>query len=155
MDRRALAQGLYPSMRKLAEAVGVDHGLVSKSVALARLPEAITGAFPNPTQIQFRWGAVLADALQKDPESVMRRAKALKAKPRASASEVLDALLRDDVVNGSPPAQPVVIRAAGKGVATIAQDAKGRVTVRIEAGVLSDKQRDALERQLRILLKAD
>jgi ParB family chromosome partitioning protein len=155
MYRRALDEGLYPSMRKLADGVGVDLALVSKSVALARLPAAVIDAFPNPTQIQFRWGPALAEALQKDPDGVLRRAKKLKGEPPALAAQVFEALLREEgVLNGSTP-KPTQLRAEGKQVASIAQDAKGRVTVRIEAGVLNEKQREQLERQLKALLKAE
>jgi ParB family chromosome partitioning protein len=55
MYRKALDEGLYPSLRKLAESVKVDVSLVSKSVSLARLPEAVVAAFPSPLDIQFRW----------------------------------------------------------------------------------------------------
>ncbi|EFK95109.1 parB-like partition protein, partial [sediment metagenome] len=79
MYRRALDEGLYPSQRRLAESLGVDVSLVSKSLSLARLPEAVVGAFASPLEIQFRWAQPLAEALQKDPDGVLARAAKLRA----------------------------------------------------------------------------
>ena len=48
MYRKALADGLYCSLRRLAESLSVDVSLVSKSVSLARLPETVVAAFQSP-----------------------------------------------------------------------------------------------------------
>jgi len=77
MYRKALDDGLYPSLRKLAEAIQVDVSLVSKSVALSRLPQSVVQAFASPLEIQFRWAQPLGEALQKDPQGVIERAKTL------------------------------------------------------------------------------
>jgi hypothetical protein len=53
MYRKALDEGLYPSLRKLAEAVKVDVSLVSKSLALARLPESVVAAFRHRSTSNF------------------------------------------------------------------------------------------------------
>jgi ParB family chromosome partitioning protein len=75
--RRALQSGLYRSLRQLAHAVGRDPGIVSRYVAIAELPEPVLKAFGSPVVIQKRWGEKLADAVQRDPDGVVSRAKAL------------------------------------------------------------------------------
>lgn len=78
MYKRALDEGLYPSQRRLSQALGVDVSLVSKSLSLARLPPAVVAAFASPLEIQFRWAQPLAEALQRDPEAVLARAALLR-----------------------------------------------------------------------------
>ena len=51
MYRKALDDGLYSSLRRLSESLGVDVSLVSKSVSLARLPETVVAAFQSPLDI--------------------------------------------------------------------------------------------------------
>ena len=77
MYRKALDEGLYPSLRRLFEGLGVGVSLVSKSVTLTRLPDAIVTAFDGPLDTQFRWAAPLAEAVQKDPDGIMARARLL------------------------------------------------------------------------------
>lgn len=144
MYRQALDEGLYPSLRKLSEALGVDVSMVSKSIALARLPLAVVEAFPSPLEIQYRWSQPLADAVQKDPEATIAKAIALKiGTPRASAANVFAALTKV-VLNGSTMPVPIEISRSGKKLASIENDAKGRVLVRFEAGALPDTKRKAL-----------
>jgi ParB family chromosome partitioning protein len=153
MYRRALDEGLFASQRKLSEALGVDVALVSKSLSLARLPDLVVRAFATPLDIQFRWAQPLAEAVQKDPDGVVGRAKALLAAggPRP-ARDVLAALLGAPagVLNGSTPAaeQPPSERQerygkAGAGARlTVHRD--GRVTVEADSGALSGEQLQAL-----------
>jgi ParB family chromosome partitioning protein len=148
MYRRALDHGLYPSMRKLAEGLGVDVALVSKSLTLARLPEAVVAAFSSPLQIQFRWAQPLAEALQKDPEGVLARAK--KAKALASQPAQILALLveGEKALNGSTPPADTEIRVKGKRAAIVTADARGRVLVRFEAGAVPAQKRAELAKLL-------
>jgi ParB family chromosome partitioning protein len=135
MYRRALDEGLYPSLRKLAEAVQVDVSLVSKSLALARLPAAVVEAFASPLEIQFRWAQPLSELLQKDPDAVLARARDLKGQGQAlSAQAVFNALTGLDVVSASGPA--LHVRRDGRKLATLTRDARGRASLRFEAGVL-------------------
>lgn len=149
MYRRALDEGLYPSQRKLAESLGVDISLVSKSLALARLPDAVVRAFPSPLDIQFRWAQPLAEALQKDPDGMLARAVSLKAAAQPlPAAQVLAALLSGDragVLNRSTPvpAERLIKGQAGR-QATLSRDGQGRVLLRFGAGALSE----AAEREL-------
>lgn len=92
--RRALQTGLYRSMRQLAHAVGRDPGIVSRYVAIAELPAPVLKAFGSPMVIQKRWGEKLAEAVQRDPDGVVTRAKALAESVAAIApAEVFDRLL--------------------------------------------------------------
>tara|TARA_Y100001972_G_scaffold62829_1_gene76827 strand:- start:248 stop:1162 length:915 start_codon:yes stop_codon:yes gene_type:complete len=144
MYRRALDSGLYPSQRKLAEALSVDLSLVSKSLALARLPQAVLEAFSSPLEVQFRWAQPLGEALQRDPEGLVRRAKSLQPqKGRLSGRQVFEHLMGkagEGVLNGSTPsAQPT---APAK--VQVSRDAQGRALVRFEPGVLTVEREAAL-----------
>lgn len=93
MYAKALDEGLFPSARKLAEEVGIDHSQLSKALSLARLPMEVLNAFRTPLDLQYRWVADLADALQKDPEMVMSVAKEIqKEEPRPASVEVFGRL---------------------------------------------------------------
>ena len=149
MYRRALDDGLYPSQRRLADALGVDVALVSKSLSLARLPDAVVQAFPSPLEIQFRWAQPLAEALQKDPEGLLARAAQVRQAPAPrTAAQVLAWLVGgagevgapaasgERVLNGSTAA-PRRIRAADGRQAVVRRDARGRLVVQFDAGALS------------------
>lgn len=96
MYRRALDEGLFPSMRKLADEVGADVGNVSKAIGIARLPDEILDAFPRRLDIQYRWSTVLTKLCEKDSDGIKVRANALvRAKlsgSKLTASEVFDRL---------------------------------------------------------------
>lgn len=152
MYRRALDEGLYPSLRKLAEAVKVDVSLVSKSVSLARLPDAVIQAFPSPLDIQFRWAQPLCECVQKDPEGLLERARLLKLEDQGlTANQVFDALTRpvtaSRVVEVAPP--PLV---AGRNAsvappaASMVVSARGDVTIKVPAKALAAERREALKR---------
>ncbi len=140
MYRRALDEGLYPSQRKLSEALGVDISLVSKSLALARLPPAVVGAFSSPLEIQFRWAQPLAEALQRDPDGVIARAQQLQlAEPRRPAAQVLAGLLGQGgagVLNRSTPPERLIEGRSGRR-ARISRDALGQTLLRFSPGALS------------------
>ena len=54
MYAKALDEGLFPSARKLAEEVGIDHSQLSKALSLARLPLDVLNAFRTPLDLQYR-----------------------------------------------------------------------------------------------------
>jgi ParB family transcriptional regulator, chromosome partitioning protein len=138
MYRRALDEGLYPSQRKLAEALGVDISLVSKSLSLARLPEGVVAAFGSPLDIQFRWAQPLSEALQRDPDAMLARAAQLRsAGGTPSAAQVFAVLTgqASPVLNGSTPRRRLIPGAAGLS-ASMARDAQGRVVIQFPAGAL-------------------
>ena len=72
MYRRALDEGLFPSLRQLAAHIGRDHGDISKALGIAALPAEVAAAFASPNDIQFRWASVLTDALERDRAAVLR-----------------------------------------------------------------------------------
>ena len=155
MYRKALDEGLYPSLRRLSESLGVDVSLVSKSVTLARLPDTVVAAFDSPLDIQFRWAAPLAETVQKDPEGILARARSLTAgSPRpASAALVFAALVAGPTGVVVKPLA-IEITKAGKRAATLTSDAKGRAVIQFEAGALVDTKRKALARVIEDFLKA-
>ncbi|WP_298236335.1 ParB/RepB/Spo0J family partition protein [uncultured Azohydromonas sp.] len=75
MYRRALKEGLFPSQRMLAVAVGADSGNVSRAIKVAELPEEILAAFGSPLAVQFAWASDLTDALQRDREAALAAAR--------------------------------------------------------------------------------
>ena len=157
MYRKALDDGLYASLRRLSEGLGVDVSLVSKSVTLARLPDTVVAAFSSPLDIQFRWASPLAEAVQKDPEGTLARARTMSAEGQTplSAASVFAALVGapgKGVLNGSTPAALEIFK-AGKKAATLASDSKGRAVVRFETGALPDARRKALARLIEDFLK--
>jgi ParB family chromosome partitioning protein len=72
MYRRALDEGLFPSLRQLAAHIGRDHSDISKAMRIAALPQEVVAAFPSPNDIQFRWAALLTEALDRDRDAVLR-----------------------------------------------------------------------------------
>ena len=94
MYAKALDEGLFPSARRLAEEVGIDHSQLSKALSLARLPVDLVRAFQSPLDLQYRWVADLTDALQRDPEQVLLRAKAIQNEdPRPASADVFGRLV--------------------------------------------------------------
>lgn len=156
MYRRALDEGLYPSQRRLAESLGVDGSLVSKAMALARLPEVVVAAFRSPLELQFRWAQPLSDALQKDPEGVLRRAAKIKQSGASwPAARKLAMLLSDsgEVLNRSTPEIEIVEGSRGRR-ASVTRDAKGRVTIRFERNAIGENDQERLRALIREVLDA-
>ena len=136
MYRRALDEGLYPSLRQMCSELSVDVGNASKAISIARLPAQVLAAFESPTQIQYRWGQELTAALQKDPEGVVERAKSIRfGTKHLPAAEVLDRLL-----GRSKPPKPASfdLKRKGKIVGTLVRKGDGSVDLSLKAGVLDD-----------------
>jgi len=147
MYARALDQGLYPSNRQLALAIGRDLGDVGKALSLARLPAVVVEAFPSPLDLQFRWAKPLSDAQQKDPEGLIARASAIRARQESlNARQVMEALLGAPagVGRSNPPAE-IVIERGGQPAAVLSVDARGRTHVRIDVD-LDDARRRKLQK---------
>ena len=139
MYSSALERGLYPSQRKLAEAIGVDVALVSKSVALAKLPNEVIGAFASPLDVQFRWAQLLGEAMRRDPEGTIARAReiaALRPTTVLSATQVL-ARLTAAPVTGVTPGERVDLLIGKRRVGEWSVDADGAVKINLNAGTLS------------------
>ena len=155
MYRRALDDGLYSSLRRLADGLGVDVSLVSKSVSLARLPDAVVGAFRSPLDIQFRWAAPLTEAMQKDPDGTLSRALAIaEAQGELGAASIMSKLIGlPEPAPGRPALQALTASRAGNIAATLTVDVKGRAVVRFEVGVLPETKRKALMKVIEDFLK--
>jgi ParB family chromosome partitioning protein len=87
MYTRALEKGLFPSLRKMAEEIGEDASNVSKATSLARLPGLVLDSFVSRLDIQYRWGAALKVAIEKEPELILARAADI-AKQRAGGTKI-------------------------------------------------------------------
>lgn len=74
MYRKALDDGLWPSNKQMAAALGVDAGTLGRALALADLPREVLEAFPSPLVLQFRWATPLRQALDADRAGVIARA---------------------------------------------------------------------------------
>ena len=108
---RALDEGLFASARKLAEAASIDLSQLGKALALARLPSDIVGAFESPLDLQYRWATLLTQAIQKDPDLIIERAKTLKASgEKLGASQVLTRLLEGGGTVPPPGLRDIAIR---------------------------------------------
>lgn len=124
---KALSEGLFPSMRKLADSLGVSVGGVSTLVALSKLPTDVLGAFESPLDIQFDWGPAIGAALQKNPDFVLNRARDIAVrKPRPSASQVLKELVSVDGVQSLNTSQikPSVLTGKNGAIGKIAFNVK-------------------------------
>lgn len=92
MYRRALDEGLFPSMRTLAQAIGRQHSQISRALAVAGLPAEVVAAFRSPIEIQFNWVDVINRALERDEGAVLAEARRL-AGQQAAAKRVLELLV--------------------------------------------------------------
>lgn len=153
MYRKALDEGLYGSLRKLADAIGADPGNVSKAITLSKLPDAVVESFPSPLTIQFNWGPALSAAVQKDPEGTIARAKGL-ADKRLNAREVFNAL------TGGPgtvvpynTSEMKIESKDGKRTALIKADASGRAVIKFGKGVVDARVQSEITRFIQELLR--
>lgn len=152
MYRRALDEGLYPSLRQLALNLGVDLGNASRAIAIARLPAEVLAAFESPTQIQYRWGQELLNALQKDPDGVVARATTI----RFAAEALAPAVAMDRLLGRNPALKPFVkeLKRGGKTVGKITRKADGALTVAIKGGVVDDSMASQVQAALETILKS-
>jgi len=137
----ALKGGLFTSLRRLSESLGVNLSDASRTVQLAKLPADVVAAFASPLDLQVRWAKPLADALQKDPDTVLGRARAL-ARKRGdlTSGQIFDSLIG---AAARPVAAVTVVAVAGKPAATIKAGRQGRVVVEFEPGALPGARHQA------------
>ncbi len=134
--QRALDSGLFPSLRQLAAKLGADLSQVSRAIVVAKLPEDIVRAFGSPLDLQFRWANVLRDAVQKDPEKVLQRAREIAALPKRPAPAEVLRLLTTEASKPSRVGREWT-DSTGKSAAKLEVDLKGRVNIKF-AKPLSD-----------------
>jgi ParB family chromosome partitioning protein len=113
MYRRAIDEGMFPSLRQLATFIGRAPGDVSNALHIAQLPQEVLDAFPSPNDIQFRWIKKLKDALERDRQGVIEAAAqaAAQALPAGKAFKLLAA-----VGGGQRAAQLEMAQLFGEGV---------------------------------------
>ena len=148
--QRALQAGLFSSIRRLAEESGMDHSNAAKALRLAELPTAVVAAFSSPADIQLHWARPLSEALQKDPEGVLARAKALAARgtvPRAPKA-VLEELLGVGEARGFTDKRH--LKKDGKTVAVLTQKPGGALSIEIRQPVDVAEAEGLLKKLLRL-----
>ena len=151
MYKRALDEGLFPSLRKLAVAIGVQAGNVSTAIQLASLPEDVVAAFPSPMSLQFRWAGALKAALDQNPDGVRGLAQNLATMdPRLPAKTVLDRLVRADTA--PERAVPLPLMSRGLAVGTWGKDKRGDLAIQIRRGCLDEASEKRLLKLLQQLL---
>ncbi len=133
MYARALDSGLFSSLRKLSEEIGVDPTNISKAVSLARLPESILDSFESRLDMQYRWASDLKAALEKEPDLILARAADIK-KQRSSGNQlssqtVFNLLIGKASSSIKPIARKVTV---GKRVLTITERDK-KITFELDA----------------------
>jgi len=116
MYARALKEGLFDSMRKMAEALGIEPGTASKAISLVNLPKEVLASFESPLDIQFRWASDLNEILKSDPELVVARAKEIVAKREAgdaiSSQATFNALVAKE--EKPAPVKPKVVKVGSR-----------------------------------------
>jgi len=180
MYQRALDEGLFPSNRKLAEAVGVDLGNLGRALALARLPQEVVQAFASPLDLQFRWAKALSDAAAADRAGLVARAQALAQRqgelaPKAVFEQLIaplapaaggglygttpapESLVAESVAPNpmavSPaPVAPIAIARQGKPVAWLSWGERGAVNLAMAPGALAPERLAALARHIEAFL---
>lgn len=151
---KALDEKLFPSVRKMAEHLQIDPTGLGRLLAIARLPQAVVEAFASPLDIQFDWGAVLNEALQRNPDAVLARARQLVADgAQRTARNVLEQLVAaadaGDAVLAPSEAAAVQIAGAGKQHARVSY--RGQLA-RVRISHLPHDKRALLEESIRRLL---
>lgn len=154
MYKKALEEGLFPSIGKLCEASGCHKGNASTAIALAELPQAVVAAFPSPNELQFRWAKPLKDACAKDLKATLSAAKKIvDGGKKLSAAAVFSALTTPNSgpFYGRTPSAQTSVRVGKRVVATIDVGPKGKTHVQIDS-ILDSSKTAALSEFLQKLL---
>jgi ParB family chromosome partitioning protein len=149
---RALDEGLFASARKLAEAASIDLSQLGKALSLARLPVDVVAAFPSPLDLQYRWATLLTQALQKDPDLILERAKTIKTGgEKLSAGQVLTRLLEGGGTVPPPPKRKMAVKGKDGQIGEIKFDT-GKKTVVASFSNIDPKRFSEIEKALKAIL---
>ncbi|WP_382164062.1 ParB/RepB/Spo0J family partition protein [Hydrogenophaga sp. ANAO-22] len=153
MYRRALSLGLFPSMRKLAEEIGVPVSQVSRAHQIAALPPAVLMAFSSPLDIQFRWGAPLAEAVEKRLPEIERIAAEL-ASARGSGQTFTPQAVFDQLLGNARPVAlaPELIKGAKGSHSAKLSRKGGKLLIEFDESALSGKALTQLKAEIARLL---
>jgi ParB family transcriptional regulator, chromosome partitioning protein len=153
MYRRALDEKLYPSNRRLAEALGVSHTWVANVLLVADLPAPVVECFRSALDIQHRHAKSIATALETDRKGVLRRAEKLRAQERpTAAAATVAALVGASKEAAEPFQQPLQVQ--GKQVGHWTVDRAGRLTVEIAAAHVTEDRHLVVLKAIAAALKA-
>jgi ParB family transcriptional regulator, chromosome partitioning protein len=92
----ALDAGLYPSRRRLAEAIGRNLADVSLAMSVAQLPAALLACLRDPRALTALAAKRLTGLVTRDPEAANRRIALVRASRPPTDRAVLQALLNVD-----------------------------------------------------------
>ena len=153
MYRRALDEKLYPSNRRLAEALGVSHTWVANVLLVADLPAPVVECFRSPLEIQHRHAKSIASALETDRKGVLRRAEKLRLQ------EYLKSRTLSSTHSLVPPMKARSRRSSpleidGKQVGRWSKDGAGRLTVQIDAAYINEDLHPVVLKSIAAALKA-
>ncbi len=141
MYRRALDQGLYPSNRRLADALGVSHTWVANVLLVADLPPAVLACFSSPLLVHHRHAKMLASAIEQDRKGLLRRAEKLRQQAlKLAPAAVVDALM--GAGDDSKASTPQSITLDGRVVGKWTRDRAGRLTIQLEPRAAGENQPD-------------
>jgi ParB family chromosome partitioning protein len=143
MYARALDRGLYPSLRQMATAIGVDPTNLSKALVLARLPQTVLQAFASPLDLQFRWSTAFKAAVESDPAGLEARAAEIAAdRGTMSAKEIFARLTSPQAAAMRAPSHPSIqtFEKAGTTIATMKVDGQAKPSIRIHVGLTAARQ---------------
>ena len=152
MYRRALDEKLYPSNRRLAEALGVSHTWVANVLQVADLPAPVVECFRSPLEIQHRHAKSIAAALDTDRKGVLRRAEKLRAQERPKAAAAVVAALAG-ATNEAVEQSHQPIEVDGKQVGRWSKDGAGRLIVQIDAAYISEDGHQAVLKSIAAALR--
>jgi ParB family chromosome partitioning protein len=138
MYRRAMDEKLYPSNRRLAEALGVSHTWVANVLAVADLPAPIIECFRSPLEIQHRHAKAINAALDLDRKAVLRRAEKLRAIERLRTPNAVVSALTGSAKDVEEISQQT-LEVDGKRVGRWSRDGAGRLIVQIDAAHVADE----------------
>ncbi len=145
MYRHALAQKLFPSMRSMADRLGVDPGNVSKAMSIAELPEAVVQAFESKLDLQYRFAAPLSKACEHNLAAVTAKAREIaRMRPRPKPTDVANLLVAAGAGAraGAAPSSAEVDEVGDEGI-VVKKDKHGALTIKLPSAIDA-----ALERKI-------
>lgn len=96
-----------PSVRELAQLIGIDKAMVQKALDIAALPQEVIEAFSQPRDIRYNDAKALKDLVAQSREEVIQAAEALKG-AGLPAKQVIERLTQAVQAPKEPQATPSV-----------------------------------------------